>query len=84
MPPLDRVIHFLAGFGIAFAVALFTNPIAGVVAALLVGAAKEWVWDAWLGRGNFDPMDLAATVAGGACVIPAYLLHPMLAPYFPH
>ena len=64
--PTDKLIHALGGLIIGLAVTLVSNPVAGVVAALLVGSAKEWIYDAWMGRGNFEAADLWATVAGGA------------------
>ena len=44
------------------------GAVAGVCAALLIGCAKEWIWDAWMKRGDFDPWDAAATTAGGITV----------------
>ena len=67
--PLDKSDHFFAGLSIALIVALFSNPIAGVCAALAVGAFKEWVIDGWMKWGQFDPWDFAATCFGG-CVVP--------------
>lgn len=71
---IDKLLHILAGAVIAALVLLVANPIAAIAAALLVGAAKEWVWDAWLGKGTFDPMDFAATVAGGAGMAAIHLV----------
>lgn len=55
--PLDKILHALGG---------------AVIAALLVGSLKEWVWDAWMKRGNFEPMDLLATVAGAVAFVGVY------------
>ena len=64
--PLDKLIHALVGIIIGLVVTLLSNPVAGVCAALGVGAAKEWIYDAWMQKGNFEAADFWATVAGGA------------------
>ena len=69
MIPVDKLLHFLVGAVIAFIVTPLTNPVAGVCAALAAGAAKEWLWDAWLKRGDFEALDLVATVSGGVFVL---------------
>ena len=61
----DKMLHIATGALISLAVTPLSNPIAGFCAALLAGCAKEWIWDAWLGRGDFDPWDAVATTAGG-------------------
>lgn len=64
--PIDKLIHALVGIIIGFVVTMLFNPIAGLCAALAIGALKEWVYDAWMQKGNFEPWDLWATVGGGA------------------
>lgn len=61
----DKIAHFIVGALISAAVSMLLGSVAGVCAALLIGAAKEWIWDAWLGKGQFEAADLWATVAGG-------------------
>ena len=64
----DKILHLITGgmIGLAVTASLHGNPIAGICAALLAGCAKEWIWDGWLHRGEFDVWDAVATTAGGA------------------
>lgn len=69
---LDKIAHAIMGAILCALGTVVLNPVAGLVLALLVGCAKEWVWDAWLGKGQFDPFDLLATVSGGAVFVAAF------------
>lgn len=60
----DKYLHLIAGFVIALAVGLF-NPIAGIIAPVTIGAAKEMIWDMAMRRGTFEMLDFLATVLGG-------------------
>lgn len=70
--PVDKLIHALGGAVIAALVLLVANPVAAIVAVLLIGAAKEWIYDAWMSKGNFEAWDLWATVAGGVVMAGAW------------
>lgn len=61
--PQDKANHVILGL-LAFMAAGWVNPLYGLAAAVLVGAAKE-AWDA-TGRGCVEFKDFLATVAGGA------------------
>ena len=64
MMPTDKKIH-LIGSGIVCLALSFVLPLiyaAGVT--LVFGAAKELVYDWYLGKGMPDPWDFAADVAG--------------------
>jgi hypothetical protein len=61
--PADKKLHFWAGLVLALLVGILTNPAAGLVAAVVAGAAKE-IYDA-TGAGTADELDFAATAAGG-------------------
>ena len=74
MIPVDKLLHFLVGAVIAFIVTPLTNPVAGVCAALAAGAAKEWLWDAWLQKGNFEGWDAFATTLGGIAAAAVFTL----------
>lgn len=63
--PTDKILHFATGALISLGVTVVLGPVAGVCAALIVGCAKEWIWDAWMKRGNFEAWDAVATTAGG-------------------
>ena len=65
MIPTDKILHFAVGALISLGVTAVAGPVAGVCAALLIGCAKEWIWDAWMKRGDFDGLDALATVLGG-------------------
>lgn len=60
----DKYLHLIAGFVIALAVGLF-NPIAGIIAAVTIGAAKELIWDGAMKKGTLDGLDFLATALGG-------------------
>lgn len=69
---LDLIAHALAGAAMGAAVAAGAAPLgwglallAALTAALVAGWAKEIVWDAALGRGQFDAADAWATTLGG-------------------
>jgi len=59
----DKLYHIIAGFGIALLIGLF-NPIAGLIIACLVGAAKEVIWDMAMKKGTFEMLDFLATALG--------------------
>lgn len=60
--PADKAGHLIAGLAF-FCVFALISPVAGLVAAVAVGAAKE-AYDS-TGRGNVEFLDFAATAAGG-------------------
>lgn len=65
--PEDKVLHFCAGIGIAvLMLAIGGTPLIGFIASVIVGVAKEVIWDKALGRGQLDWWDAAATAMGGA------------------
>ena len=72
--PTDKILHFATGDLISLGVTVVLGPVAGVCAALIVGCAKEWVWDAWMKRGNFEAWDAAATTLGGVAVAVFYAI----------
>lgn len=69
---LDKQAHFFAGAAIASAVALYLDPLAGLAAGIIAGAAKE-IRDR-AGFGTPDIWDFLATVLGACVVIPAIFL----------
>lgn len=73
---IDKLLHVLAGLVIAaVSLALMPKePIAAFCAAMVAGWVKEWVWDAWLGKGTFDKWDAVATTAGGGGMVVIYLV----------
>lgn len=69
---LDKQAHFFAGAAIAASVALYLDPLAGLAAGILAGAAKE-IRDR-AGFGTPDIRDFLATALGAAVVLPAVFL----------
>ena len=69
-----KIAHFIFGAVISAVVGFVVNPIAGFVASIVVGAAKEWIYDAWMGRGNFEAWDFYATMAGGGVITIGFAL----------
>ena len=71
--PLDKTKHFLGGVVIAavlgYIVGIWQDPLSaalsGLAAAVLIGTAKEAIWDNWLKKGTDDKYDMYATALGG-------------------
>lgn len=61
--PTDKLIHFLGGACIAFAIGVFF-PALGFIAAAAVGTAKE-IYDNVSGKGTPDVWDALVTMLGG-------------------
>lgn len=72
MIAIDKQAHFYSGAAITFAIGILIDPMWGLVAAGLAGAAKE-VWDR-LWHGTPDWMDLAATCAGGLAAYAVFVI----------
>ena len=64
----DKKLHFIAGAVIAGMVGYFTSPVAGFVAAALVGLIKELYDMRHPARHTADVLDFVATVLGGMVV----------------
>lgn len=62
----DKKLHFAGCAAIAAAVGFFAGPGVGFGAALVIGVAKEIIWDWKLGKGTPDIMDIVADAAGAA------------------
>ena len=71
--PLEKTKHFMAGVFIAaifgYIVGIWQDPVSaslsGLAAAVLIGTAKEAVYDNWLKKGVDDKHDMYATALGG-------------------
>ena len=74
--PLDKQAHFYFGAALCFAIGILIDPMWGLVAAGLAGAAKE-IWDR-LGNGTPDWMDLAATVLGGVVAFIVFAINDLI------
>jgi hypothetical protein len=72
---VDKIVH--AGFGFFFALIfgfIMRNAWFGFAIAILAGAAKEVVWDLWLGKGTPELLDFVATFIGAALGLAMLLL----------
>ena len=74
MIPTDKILHFAVGALISLGVTAVAGPVAGVCAALGAGCAKEWIWDAWIKRGDFDGLDALTTTLGGIVAAAVFTL----------
>jgi len=68
--PIDKLLHFISGFGLAAIFIPFLG-LKAILVAVVVGALKE-AYDS-TGRGNVEFMDFAVTAIGGAVAYAAYL-----------
>ena len=62
----DKLKHLLAGIGIGLVLGVQFSPLIGLIAAAIVGALKEIIWDRLLKKGTPEFMDFLATALGGA------------------
>ncbi len=62
----DKLKHLLAGIGISLVFSVQFSPLIGLIAAAIVGALKEIIWDWLLEKGTPEFMDFLATALGGA------------------
>ena len=62
----DKLKHLLTGIGISLVFGVLFSPLIGLIAAAIVGALKEIIWDWLLKRGTPEFLDFLATALGGA------------------
>ena len=62
----DKLKHLLAGISISLVFGVQFSPLIGLIAAAIVGALKEIIWDWLLKRGTSEFLDFLATAFGGA------------------
>ena len=61
----DKRLHALASFGLVLTICVWhIHPIPAALAVLVLGVAKEVVWDWWLGYGSPELADVAADAVG--------------------
>ena len=71
----DKFKHLLAGIGISLIFGVQFSPLIGLIAAAIVGALKEIIWDWLLKKGTPEFMDFLATALGGAIAYMAIKLY---------
>ena len=62
----DKLKHLSTGIGIGLIFGVQFSPLIGFIAAAIVGALKEIIWDWLLKRGTPEFLDFLATALGGA------------------
>lgn len=72
--PLDKQLHFFSGWAICASLLPFTGLAWALFATVLVGAAKELVWDLALKKGTPDKNDALATAVGGLAGAAIYFI----------
>ena len=70
----DKLKHLLTGIGIGLVFGVQFSPLIGLIAAAIVGALKEIIWDWLLKKGTPEFMDFLATALGGAIAYTAIKL----------
>jgi len=71
----DKLKHLLSGIGIGLIFGVLFSPLIGLIAATIVGALKEIIWDWLLKRGTPEFLDFLATAFGGAIAYMAIKLY---------
>ena len=61
---IDKLYHLIAGFVISVFFGLI-SPITGLITAVIIGAAKEVIYDKLMEKGCFEVLDFVATCIGG-------------------
>ena len=67
--PLDKQLHILGGVSVASTVALYSNPLYGVLACFAAAVGKEG-YDFFSKKGTVDFWDAVATALGALVVTP--------------
>lgn len=60
----DKLMHFIAGQNIATIVYLVGGLPWAIAAGVTAGLLKDLVWDRYLGRGQYDRLDIVVTILG--------------------
>lgn len=60
----DGILHFLISFALCALLANYVNIGLAFFIPVFIGFGKEILWDAWMGRGQFQWKDLLCDIAG--------------------
>ena len=74
---IDKITHNLINYAILFTFAVLTKYWIGLCVALTFSLLKEFVWDKWLKKGNFEIADLVSNGLGiieGSIMYLTYIL----------
>ena len=61
---IDKITHNLSNYAILFTFAVLTKYWIGLIVAITFSLLKEFVWDKWLKKGNFEIADLVSNGLG--------------------
>lgn len=61
---IDKITHNLTNYAILFTFAVLTKYWIGLLVAITFSLLKEFVWDKWLKKGNFEIVDLVSNGLG--------------------
>lgn len=61
---IDKITHNLGNYAILFTFAVLTKYWIGLLIAVTFSLLKEFVWDKWLKKGNFEIADLVSNALG--------------------
>ena len=61
---IDKITHNLSNYAILFTFAVLTKYCIGLLIAVTFSLLKEFVWDKWLKKGNFEIADLVSNALG--------------------
>ena len=75
---IDKITHNLINYAILFTFAVLTKYWIGLCVALTFSLLKEFVWDKWLKKGNFEIADLVSNTLGIIEGSLMYLIYIML------
>ena len=61
---IDKITHNLINYAIVFTLSVLTKYWIGLIVAIILSCLKEFVWDKWLKKGNFEIADLVSNGLG--------------------
>ena len=60
----DGLLHILCCIFLVSVIDIVLPLWVAIIATVVIGLAKEFVWDKWIGRGTFDKKDLLCDLVG--------------------
>ncbi len=60
----DGLLHILCCTVLVGVIDIVLPLWVAIIATVVIGLAKEFVWDKWLGKGTFDKKDLLCDLVG--------------------
>lgn len=60
----DGLLHILCSIVLVRVIDIFFPLWVAIISTVVIGLAKELIWDKWLGKGTFDKKDLLCDLIG--------------------